>query len=374
MQRSSRGAGRRVVFLTWRDSSHPEGGGSEKFVERVAEHLASRGDDVTICCAAYAGAPRDERRRGVHMRRRGGRLTVYLHGLAYLLGRGRRADVVVDVQNGIPFFSALVRRRGVVTLVHHVHREQWQIIYPGLVGRLGWWIESQLAPRLYRGRPYITVSQASRNDLIQIGVAAGDIDVVHNGIDVPHPAHLGLRSPVPTVCVLGRLVPHKQAEHALEVADALRESVPDLRIEFIGEGWWRQQIERRVAELGLADRVSLHGYLSDDERDAVLDRSWLLLVPSVKEGWGINIMEAAARGLPALAYSSAGGVTEAIVDGETGWLVDDLDGLSKRTEELLLDPALRLWMGANARERAAGFSWRATGRQFQHVLQRRLPH
>ncbi|HEV7191703.1 MAG TPA: glycosyltransferase family 4 protein [Jatrophihabitantaceae bacterium] len=373
MQRTRRSAGRRVVLLTWRDSTHPEGGGSEKFVERVAEHLAARGDDVTICCAAYPDAPRDERRRGVYLRRRGGRLTVYLHGLAYLLGpTGRRADVVVDVQNGIPFFSTFARRRGVVVLVHHVHREQWQIIYPGLVGRVGWWIESRLAPRLYRGRPYITVSNASRSDLIQLGVAPADIEVVHNGIDVPHPDRLGTPASAPTICVLGRLVPHKQAEHALDVAAALRTSVPDLRVEFVGDGWWREHIEQRVAELGLADRVTLHGHLSDDDRDTVLDRSWLLLVPSVKEGWGINIMEAATRGVPALAYASAGGVTEAIVDGETGWIVDDLDGLQKRAEELLLDPTLRRWMGRNARARAARFTWDSTGEQFQDVLDRRL--
>lgn len=362
-------ARRRIAFLVWRDTTHPEGGGSELFVERVAEHLVQSGWDVTICAAAYGGAPRDELRNGVHLRRRGGRLTVYLHGLLYLLGRaGRQTDVVVDVQNGLPFFSPIVRRRGIVTLVHHVHREQWQIIYPGIAGHIGWWLESKVAPRLYRGRPYVTVSDASRRDLVGLGIDDERISVVYNGIDAPHPELRQPRAGVPTICVLGRLVPHKQVEHALQIAVTARAAHPDLRVEIVGDGWWHDVLAEQVRTLGLTDLVTMHGAVSDAGRDAILDRSWVLVVPSVKEGWGIAIMEAAARGVPATAYSSAGGVRESIVDGETGWLVDDIDGLGKRTEELLADSVLREWMGANARARAAEFEWASTGTRFATVL------
>jgi glycosyltransferase involved in cell wall biosynthesis len=369
MSARGNGTGRRVTFLVWRDTGHPDGGGSELFVERVAAHLASQGWDVTLCCARYPGAPSGELRDGVRFRRRGGRLTVYVHGLAYLLTRrGRRCDVVVDVQNGIPFFSPAVRRRGVVVLVHHVHREQWQIIYPGAFGRFGWWVESRIGPRLYRGRPYVTVSDASRRDLVQLGVRPESISVVHNGIDVPHPEQRRPHPQVPTICVLGRLVAHKQVEHAFDAAARVRGTVRDLRVEVVGDGWWRDRLEAHADELGLRDIVTFHGHVSDDERDAVLDRAWVLLAPSVKEGWGIAIMEAAAHGVPAIAYASAGGVCESIVDGTTGWLVDDVNGLVKRTEELLTDRLLRDWMGANARERAAEFNWRATGTRFDELL------
>lgn len=360
---------RRIAFLVWRDTSHPEGGGSELFTERVADFLAGAGWDVTICAAEHANAPRDEVRRGVRIRRRGGRLTVYLHGLAYLLTpRGRRTDVVVDVQNGIPFFSPLVRRRGIVNLVHHVHNEQWHIIYPGVIGRLGWFLESRVAPRLYRRHPYVTVSAASSADLVGLGIAAERISIVHNGIDVPHPQLRQPRAETPTLCTLGRLVPHKQVEHALEAAAVAREVAPDLQVEIVGEGWWHDTLTARAADLGIDQQVTFRGAVSDAERDAMLDRSWVLLAPSVKEGWGIAIMEAAAHGVPAIAYRSAGGVCESIVDGETGWLVDDLAGLVKRTEELLTDRSLRDWLGANARARAAGFDWTSTGRRFDEVL------
>jgi glycosyltransferase involved in cell wall biosynthesis len=368
---SSRRLGlRSVVFFVWRDTTHPEGGGSELFVERVAAHLVTLGWAVTICCADYPGAVRDEVRDGIRFRRRGGRLTVYLHALGYLLSRqGRRADVVVDVQNGVPFFSPLVRRHAIVNLVHHVHKQQWRIIYPGLTGRLGWLLESKVAPWLYRHHPYVTVSEATRGDLIALGVDAARISIVQNGVDLSGAGPLRPRAAAPTVCVLGRLVPHKQVEHALDVVASLRPTMPNIHLDVVGEGWWHDRLIAHATELGVIDAVTFHGWVADQERDAILDSSWLLLVPSVKEGWGIGIMEAAAHGVPALAYSTAGGVTESVVDGETGWLVDHLAGLEKRTEELLTDAELRTRLGENAHARAATFSWSRTGRKFADVVE-----
>ena len=362
-------ASRRITFLVWRDTAHPDGGGSEVYVEQMARWLAGRGHDVTICCAAHPNAPADEVRDGVRFRRRGGWLSVYPQGLAYLLSAaGRRSDIVVDVHNGLPFGSALIRRRGLHVLVHHVHREQWQIIYPGVPGRIGWWVESRLAPWLYRRHSYITVSQSSKHDLSELGIDPDRIAVVCNGIDVPPPSAVGPKSPTPRICVLGRIVPHKQFEHALHVLARLSPDMPDLRLDVIGAGQWSTELTEVARELGVTDRVSFHGHVSDAERGALLDASWLMLVPSIKEGWGIAIMEAAARSVPALGYTFAGGVTESIVDGETGILVTDLEELISQCQALLEDTEARLAMGKKARERAQHFDWPRSALAFEHLL------
>jgi glycosyltransferase involved in cell wall biosynthesis len=202
----------RIAFLTWRDTGHPDGGGSEVYVEQIARRLAQRGHTVTIHCARYPGATEDSIEQGVAIRRRGGRLTVYAHGLWWLLSpAGRRQDVVVEVINGLPFGARLVRRRGLVVLVHHLHKEQWRLIYPGPPGRIGWFVESRLTPALYRDIPHVTVSEASRRDLERIGIR--DVTVVRNGLTVP--SVNGQRSATARMCVLARLVPHKQIEHAI---------------------------------------------------------------------------------------------------------------------------------------------------------------
>jgi glycosyltransferase involved in cell wall biosynthesis len=226
----------RVTFLTWRDTGHPDGGGSEEYVEHVAAGLARRGHDVTVVCAAYPHAERDETRAGVRFRRRGGRLTVYLHGLAFVtIGRGRRSDAVVEVVNGIPFGAGVMRPRVTVALVHHLHREQWRMIYPGWRGLLGWRIE-RTTIRSYRRLPFLTVSRATAADLVDLGVPSASVRVVPNGAE-QRPRH----EPVgngPVLCTLSRLVPHKQLEHAVDAVAGLAEHHPGLLLSGRGSVVW----------------------------------------------------------------------------------------------------------------------------------------
>lgn len=358
-----------IVVLNWRDTRHPQGGGSERFVEHVATGLASRGHRVTVCCSAYAGAAADEFVRGVRFRRRGNDLTVYCFTLLFLLRT--RADLVVDTQNGLPFFSRLVVRCPVIVLVHHLHREQWRIVFGPLVGRIGWWIESWLAPRVYRRCRYVTVSESTRRGLAGLGVPATQITVVHNGMERP-PGRTALPDPRPLLVVVSRLAPHKRLEHAVEAVVRLRERWPALRLEVIGQGPWLRPLREHVQRCGVADRVVFHGWLDEAAKHAVLDRAWLHLCPSVKEGWGIVVMEAAAHGVPTVAYWSAGGVAESVRHGETGLLASDFDEFVAHVGSLLADDRLRGAMAQRCCRRALEFSWDTTSAAFAAVVERTL--
>ncbi|GAB2674224.1 glycosyltransferase family 4 protein [Thalassiella azotivora] len=361
-----------VVFLSWRDTTHPEGGGAEQYLEHVAGWLAADGCDVEIWCARHAGSGRTSRRGDVVLRHAGGRYTVYLMGLLrLLLARltGRGPDVVVDVQNGVPFFARLVARCPVVVLVHHVHREQWGVVLGPLGARLGWWLESRVSPRVHRGCQYVAVSEVTRDELVELGVAREDVAVVHNGT-APAPARAGTRSPDPHLVVLGRLVPHKQVEHAVRTVRALRAEGVPVTLSVVGEGWWKPEVAAEVERCGVQDAVELHGFVDESTKHAVLARSWLMLAPSLKEGWGLMVVEAAVHRVPAVAYSTAGGLSESIVDGESGVLVDDEQGLLDATRHLLRDHALRDAMGTAAAEHARQFTWRGAATSFLQVLLR----
>jgi len=357
----------RVVFLSWRDTTHPDGGGSEVFVESVGRELALRGHQVTLLCARHPGSAPREDVDGVRLRRLGGRLTVYLWGLAWLVRHRRDVDVVVDVVNGLPFASPLVRRHGVVALVHHVHAEQWRIIYPGLAGRIGWFVESRIVPLLYRGSPFLTVSDASARDLAAIGVAPDRITVVRNGL-ASLPEVVADESPTPRLAVLSRLVPHKQIEHALTVVQRLSGEFPDLHLDVVGDGWWREQLETAAADLGVLGRVTFHGHVSDSRRDELVGGAWVMVMPSVKEGWCLAVTESGAHGTPSVAYAGAGGVTESIHDHVTGRLVTDLDELTLVVAELLRDAPTRHAMGAAAHEMARSLTWDACAERAEGVL------
>src|SRR3954466_2865487 len=199
-----------VLFLSWRDSAHPEGGGSENYVHQMAEGMAATGLRVALFCAAHDRAPAAEVVRGVRIVRRGGRLGVSPRAFLYVLRH--RPRLVVDVQNGLPFFSRLATRGPVVVLLHHVHREQWPIVFGRLGGAVGWWIESVLAPRLYRRSRYVTVSAATADELAELGVDRARVTIVPNGLEPP-PRASARPADEPRPALAGRLVPHKRGGH-----------------------------------------------------------------------------------------------------------------------------------------------------------------
>jgi glycosyltransferase involved in cell wall biosynthesis len=356
-----------VVICNWRDLQHPEAGGSEHHVEAVARILAAGGHPVTILCAKVAGHPADETRDGVRYLRAGGRFGVYVCAAWALLSGQVRPDVVVDVQNGPPWLSRLVTRKPVVVLLHHVHREQWPIVF-GKLGSLGWLLESRVAPRLYRRSRYVTVSECTRAELAGQGIDPARVTVAYNGTPEPVPS-AATRSGTPRVVVLGRLVPHKRVEIVIHAAAALRDRFPDLEVDVVGQGWWAGELAALARRLGVEDIVTFHGFVDEQAKADLLARAWVGALPSVKEGWGLSVVEAASHGTPSIAFSRAGGLAESILDGQTGLLVDgDEDAYIAALADLLADRERCAVLGRHARAYASEFSWDATAATFSGVL------
>lgn len=366
----------KILLLCWRDTAHPQGGGSERYLERVGAYLARHGHEVVYRTAAYPGAARREVRDGMTFSRAGGRYTVYVRAAAAMLagrlglGPLKGVDAVVDTQNGIPFFARVFAGRPTVLLTHHCHRAQWPVAGP-VIGRLGWWLESRLAPRVYRGAPYVTVSASSRGQLVELGVDPGRIRIVANGID---PLEISDAAPAPApapgapvrVVTLSRLVPHKRIEHAMAAVAEL----PGVVLDVIGSGWWGPRLREHARDLGVEDRVVFHGQVDEATKHRILAGAALHLMPSAAEGWGLAVVEAAQHGVPTVGYAASGGLRDSIDDGRTGVLVepDDPRAFTAAVRSLLDDVAVRAAMGERARAWAAGFSWADTGAAFEGLL------
>lgn len=379
----------KFLLLCWRDTGHPEGGGSERYLERVAEHLVREGHRVVFRTAAYPGAPDESERAGVRYSRAGGNFTVYVRAwgamAAARLGLGPiaralggRPDAVLDTQNGIPFFASVVSGRPTVVLTHHCHREQWPVA-GRLVGRLGWFIESKLAPALQKSCRYITVSRPSADDLRELGVDDDRISIIRNGVDPVPEIAVGAEDVAaaadpclgpegPRLVTLSRLVPHKQIEHAIDAVAALAPDYPHAVLDVIGSGWWSDELLAYAGERGVADRVIFHGQVSEEEKHLILARACVHVMPSRKEGWGLAVIEAAQHGVPTVGYGSSAGLRDSVVDGVTGMLADDPAGLVAAVRRIVDEPDLRAFLGDEARRRAETFSWDATARAVEQVL------
>lgn len=374
----------KIVILCWRDTGHPQGGGSERYLEHVARHLVAAGHEVVFRTARYTDAPARSSRHGVRFSRAGGKLTVYPRAWLWLLagrfgsGSAAGAQLIIDVQNGIPFYAKFFSGRPVVLLTHHCHRQQWPVAGP-VLARLGWALERR-SPRWHRGVPWVTVSSPSARQLRDLGVPAADITVVRNGLD-PVPAQLPELRPVPGavhLVTVSRLVPHKQIEHAIFLTARLRAQGLPVVLDVIGSGWWAEELVAAASAAGVSEHVIFHGQVSEQLKHAIIARAQVHLMPSVAEGWGLAVLEAAQHGVPTVGYRSAAGLQDSIVDGQTGILVggesarpvQDQAELLQVVSQLLADSDYRQRLGAAAKKRAGEFSWADTGRAWEQLIYR----
>ncbi|WP_406318414.1 glycosyltransferase family 4 protein [Streptosporangium sp. NBC_01639] len=364
--------GVRVAVLNFREPGQSVAGGAEEYAWQVSRHLIAQGASVHFLTGREPGQPRSERRNGVELRRMGNRYLVYLLIPLWLLLHRRRFDVVVDSMNGIPFFSPLVvrRRTTVICLVHHVHDRQFHAFLPPWLARIGCFIEGPVARLLYRRRTTVTVSESSRQDLRTRLRWLAPIQVVPNGSPVARSITRHALPGDPAVVYLGRLVGHKRVERVVGLAAELGESRPGLRVHVVGRGPEAGALAVRAAELGVADRVHLHGFLTEPEKNAVLGSALLNVTASEFEGWGLTVIEAAAFGVPTVAYDVAG-LRDSIRDGVTGWLVRDGEALAdvvERAFEELTDPVRRTEIQRACRSWAGEFTWGKTGATITRLI------
>jgi glycosyltransferase involved in cell wall biosynthesis/O-antigen/teichoic acid export membrane protein len=350
--------GRHILILVDRDWTHPQAGGTGTVLYGQVSRWIAAGHRVTVIAGTYPGAERVSRpdeRLAIH--RMGSRLTVFPRAAwATLRGLGRDADVVLEVVNGIAFFTTLWRwlRAPRVLLVFHVHQEHY-VTELGLVGRVAAFALEHVPLRfLYPGVPVVTISESSREALVGLGIARERIHVVYLGLEIgpAHPLRPRERAPAPALVYLGRLKRYKRIELLLDVAAA----IPDATLHIAGDGEHREALEARAAELGLDGRAVFHGHVDEGEKARLLGEAWLALTASSAEGWCLTVIEAGACATPTAALR-VGGLAEAIVDGQTGVLVDTPDELVEQVSALVQAPERLHAMGGAALARARGFTW-----------------
>jgi glycosyltransferase involved in cell wall biosynthesis/SAM-dependent methyltransferase len=345
----------RIGFLVWRELEHPRAGGSEVLVDHLATGLAERGHEVTM----VSGAPVGE--RAYRTIDGGGTLSQFVRSPLNHARHLRDHDLVVDVVNGMAFFTPMWRRGASLCLVNHVHTEHWAQWFAPPVAAFGRNLESRAVPRAYRGSLFVAVSPSTAGALEDLGVPAEDVRIVYNGVDLPDGPALA-KAAEPTFVALGRLVPHKRFDLLVRAWSRVR-PVTGGRLVIAGEGPEAAAIEA----LGVPG-VELLGRVTEQEKHQLLSEAWALVHPASVEGWGLVVMEAAARSTPTLGFW-APGVRDSVVHDETGLLVETGDELVQRWIELAADDELRYKLGAGARRRAEEFTWDQTVTAFEGVAE-----
>jgi glycosyltransferase involved in cell wall biosynthesis len=352
-----------VLILNWKDIRNPDAGGAEVVLHELATRLARR-HRVTWFCRTFAGCAAEETVDGIRIVRRGGLLTTYLHAPFFYRRLRPRPDAVLDVVNTLAWQTPLYAGRRAIAYVHQAAGDVLLYHLPWPLSRVALALERyQFVP--YRKRTTIVVSQSTKDDFVSFGLRDANVRVIESGVDReryrPDP---GRRSPTPHFLFVGRLAPMKRADLCIR---ALAE-VPDVTLTILGTGPEDAALAALANRLGVGDRVELRtgdrlfDPAAEERKVELMQAAWALVLPSVKEGWGLVVVEAAACGTPAI-VTDVSGLRDSVRPDVTGLVVPAdpaPDEIAAAMLRLARDTDLRARLGAAALARAQELDWERT--------------
>jgi glycosyltransferase involved in cell wall biosynthesis len=291
----------------------------------------------------------------------GGPYAQYVRAPFAYARRFRDWDVLIDIDNGVPFFSVLWHRGPVICLVHHLSKEQWHLRFPRPVASLGRMLEERAMPRAYRRSLFLCISRSTGSAVRELGVPDDRIRLMTMGTP-GIPGADSSRSSEPLFLALGRLVPYKRLDVLLRIWQTVHAEVGG-RLVVAGDGPERPRLEQIGGE-----GVDIRGRVSEEEKQSLLRSSWLLVHSALHEGWGMVVSEAAHAGTPTLAFDVPG-IRDSVFQGETGVLVSSESEFAAEWIALARDPERREKMGAAATLRAQEVPWEATVDTFLSVIE-----
>lgn len=365
----------RVLIFNWRDLRHDWAGGGEVYVHELAKRWVKAGHKVTLFCGQNFGTPLPEQEMidGVKIIRRGGRFSLYVWAFWYYMRKLRKVvDVVVDVQNGIPFFTPFYSLKPKLAVVYHIHDKQFFIELPFPINAIGYCIERYIFPLFYQRILIQAISQTTKQDLINLGIPSKNISIVYCGTN-------GKRSKgkkqkkysTPTILYLGRIKKYKRVDILIHIMPEIIKRIPNVRLIIAGWGTEASSVVDVSMRSPMRKHIRIIGPVTEAEKRTLLSRSWVFVNPSMNEGWSISVLEANFYGTPAVAFNVQG-LSESIRDGMTGKLASDQKELVSNIIKLLTKTRMRLMMGRQAVRWAKSFSWEKSSKDSLLMLSRLL--
>ena len=353
-----------VLWMNHRCSGNPLAGGAEKNITEVGKYLISRGHEVHLLTGGWHGARRHEIIDGTHIHRYGRRALPHLAHPFYLQYH-KEADVIIDdLAHVVPWFSPWLSQKPGVALFRHLHART-------LKGQTSFPLAAVLAflerkyPAIYKSWPFITHSLQARKDLVGLGIAGDRITIIPPGVDT-NTFHPDKKSRIPLIVYFGGMRPYKRPEHAILSLKLLIDRGTKAKLVMVGNGPSLPFLQSLVNEMQLKPFVTFTGRLSERDLAELVSSAWVNVHCSLSEGWSISVMEAAASGVPTVAYRVPG-LTESVIDTETGYLVDDGDlaNLAVSLKKVIeMDSAFE----RSCRVHSVQYSWDAISQKWESTL------
>lgn len=344
----------KILWMTWKDLRHPLAGGAESINEQIATRLAQDGHEVILLVASFPSGAAEEEINGYKVIRGGNRFTVYWHAYRYyknnLVGW---ADLVIDEMNTIPFFCKFYVKERNVLLAYQLCREIWfyQMVFPlSLIG----FILEPLYLRLLNDRFVITESESAKKDLTRFGFNPENISVFPIGITIKPVKDLAeiKKFARPTLLSLGALRPMKRTLDQIKAFEIARNRMPNLQLRIAGSAGtgYGKKILDYIAASEYAQDIEYLGAVDEQTKTELMQQSHLIMVTSVKEGWGLIVTEANSQGTPAVVYD-VDGLRDSVRLGDTGWIT------TSNAPKELADKIVECWHNQEQYEKKRKEAW-----------------
>ena len=330
--------------------------------------MVAKGDTVEWFTAKFPGAAAEADLGGVHVVRAGRQWSVHVAAMRRYRGRLRGSfDAVIDEVNTIPFFTPVWADIPRLLLIFQLAREVWWHESPFPMNAIGYAAEP-LYLRAYRKTPALTISASTETDLRRLGFVS-PIKVLPIGLEtmvVP----IVQKAADTTFIYVGRMAPSKRVHDIIRAFAEYRRPGREAMLWLVGDGPapYLRDLRALAAQLGLGASVEFLGRLPADEKHERMARAHVILMASVREGWGLSIAEAGACGTPAVVYDVPG-LRDAVRDGETGFVVQPMPhALAQGMERLPADPALYARLVGAAKRWSSTFSFDAASSEMRDVI------
>lgn len=353
-------------------------GGAEIITFEYARQLAAEGHQVTWFCRAFQGGKSHETVDRVDIIRRGNAITTYWQGYQYYRSLLQKPDLVIDMLNTVAWQTPLyaTKQSAVVQYVNQLAKEVWNYQFSWPVAWLGRAFE-YLQILSYRRTPVVTYAQSTADDLAVWGYSPKKIWQWRLGLD--HQRYQpGQKANFPLLLQVCRLVPNKRVDLTIKAFAQILPAHPTAKLAIVGTGPHQDDLKKLIKKLKIDKNVLLPDKdiwffkkQAGDQKVSLMQQAWAMVHPSVKEGWGMVITEAAACGTPTIATAVTGQV-DAVKDGVTGLLVSPYPSvaeLATAMAKIIDDQTLRHKLSQGAIKWAAQFDWTKSYQLFKQALE-----
>ena len=298
-----------VLILNWRCPKNPLSGGAEKVTLEHAKAWVKKGLNVTWLSGNFASGKREEIIDGVKIFRFGNPYTIYfLAPFIYWFKFKGNFDLVIDEIHGLPFLSPLwAWKSKKLAYIHEVAQEIWDEVFPFPINLLGKLYE-KIYFYFYKNIPFLTGSKSTKDDLIRYGINEKNITVVPHGLFLKPITKIIQKEKNLTILFVGRLVKMKGINSALKIFSEINKKIPESKFWIVGSGEKKyvEEIKQLTKDLKIEKSCIFFGFVDENKKIELYQKTHFLLHTSVREGFGLTVIEANSQGTPVIAFNSPG--------------------------------------------------------------------